>query len=82
MLRGLRVFVLGMALAGSTLAGVAVAAAQEPAKPVLPMEGDAAVLIILIKPDKTAEFESCDREAARKHLPRATSPCASSSLPA
>lgn len=59
MLRGLRVFVLGMALAGSTLAGVTVASAQEPpAKPVLPMEGDAAVIIILIKPDKTAEFET------------------------
>jgi hypothetical protein len=58
MLRGLRVFVLGMALAGTTLAGVTVASAQEPAKPVLPMEGDAAVLIILIKPDKTAEFEA------------------------
>ena len=58
MFRGLRVFVSGIALAGLTLAGAAVASAQEPAKPVLTLEGDATVMIVLIKPDKTADFES------------------------
>ncbi len=59
MLRGLQVFVSGIALAGFTLAGTAVASAQEakPA-PVMALEGDAAVITILIKPDKTADFES------------------------
>jgi len=58
MLRGLRVFVSGIALAGFTLAGTAVASAQEAAKPVLTLEGDATVMIVLIKPDKTADFEA------------------------
>jgi hypothetical protein len=62
MFRGLQVFVSGVALAVFTLAGAAVASAQEPAKepekPVLPMEGDAAVMIVLIKPDKAADFET------------------------
>ena len=58
MFRGLRGFVSGVALAGFTLAGAAVASAQEPAKPVLTLEGDATVMIVLIKPDKTADFES------------------------
>ena len=58
MFRGLRVFVSGIALAGFTLAGAAVASAQEPAKPVLTLEGDATVVIVLIKPDKTADFEA------------------------
>lgn len=58
MLRATRVVVASLALAGITLAGVSVASAQEAAKPVLPLDGDAAVLTILIKPDKTAEFES------------------------
>lgn len=58
MLRGLQVFVSGIALAGFTLAGTAVASAQEAAKPVLPLEGDASVMIVLIKPDKTADFEA------------------------
>lgn len=59
MLRRLQVFVSGIALAGFTLAGAAVASAQEakPA-PALPLEGDAAVITILIKADKTADFES------------------------
>ena len=59
MFRGLQVFVSGIALAGLTLAGAAVASAQEakPA-PVMALEGDAAVITILIKPDKTADFES------------------------
>ncbi len=60
MRRGLRVFVSGIALAAFTLAGAAVASAQEPAapaKPVLTLDGDAAVITFLIKPDKTADFE-------------------------
>lgn len=59
MFRGLQVFVSGIALAGFTLAGAAVASAQEakPA-PVMALDGDAAVITILIKPDKTADFES------------------------
>ena len=58
MLRGLQVFVSGIALAGFTLAGAAVASAQEPAKPVLTLDGEAAIVILLIKPDKTADFET------------------------
>jgi len=58
MFRGLQVFVSGIALAGFTLAGTAVASAQEAAKPVLTLEGDATVMIVLIKPDKTADFEA------------------------
>ena len=59
MLRGLQVFVSGIALAGFTLAGTAVASAQEakPA-PVMALDGDAAVVTVLIKADKTADFES------------------------
>ena len=60
MLRGLQVFVSGIALAGFTLAGAAVASAQDApaAKNVMELDGDAAVVTILIKPDKTADFES------------------------
>jgi hypothetical protein len=58
MLRGFQVFVSGIVLAGLTLAGAGVALAQEPAKPVLTLEGEAAIVILLIKPDKTADFES------------------------
>jgi hypothetical protein len=59
MLRVMQVFVSGIALAGFTLAGAAVASAQDaPAAPVMPLDGDAAVITILIKPDKTADFES------------------------
>lgn len=59
MRRGLQVFVSGIALAGFTLAGAAVASAQEakPA-PLLTLDGDASVITILIKADKTADFES------------------------
>jgi hypothetical protein len=48
----------GLVLVGSLTLGSGVAYAQEPAKPVLPLEGDAVVMTILIKPDKTADFES------------------------
>jgi len=59
MLRGLQVVVSGVALAGLTLAGAAVASAQEaPKGPVMALEGDAAVITILIKADKTADFDS------------------------
>jgi hypothetical protein len=58
MLRGVQVVVSGMAL-GALLGTASVAGAQDaPAKPVLPLEGDAVVMTILIKPDKTADFES------------------------
>ena len=58
MLRGFQVFVSGIALAGLTLAVAGVASAQEPAKPVLTLDGDAVVVIVLIKPDKAADFET------------------------
>jgi hypothetical protein len=62
MLRGFQVLVSGVVLAGLTLAGAGVASAQEPAKepakPVLTLDGDASVIIVLIKPDKTADFET------------------------
>jgi hypothetical protein len=58
MLRGFQVVVSGIVLAGLALAGAGVASAQEPAKPVLTLEGDATVIIVLIKPDKTADFET------------------------
>lgn len=59
MLRGFQVLVSGIVLAGLTLAGAGVASAQEaPPKPVLTLEGDATVIIVLIKPDKTADFET------------------------
>jgi hypothetical protein len=67
MLRGVQGVVSGMALAGVLFAGASNAAAQEPTptpaqpaaeeKPVLPLEGDAVVMTVLIKPDKTADFE-------------------------
>ena len=71
MFRGLQVFVSVVALAGFTLAGAAVASAQEakPA-PALTLEGDAAVMTIMIKADKTADFESVIakyREALEKN---------------
>jgi hypothetical protein len=50
--------VSGIALAGVSLAGASVARAQEPAKPVLTLDGDATMITMLIKPDKTAEFET------------------------
>jgi hypothetical protein len=60
MLRGLQIVVSGVVLAGFTLAGAALASAQETPKPppVMSLDGDAAVITILIKPDQTAAFES------------------------
>jgi hypothetical protein len=62
MRRGFQVLVSGIVLAGLTLAGAGVASAQEPAKepakPVLTLDGDAAIVILLIKPDKATDFEA------------------------
>lgn len=60
MLRGLKIVVSGVVLAGFTLAGAGLASAQETPKPppVMSLDGDAAVITILIKPDQTAAFES------------------------
>jgi hypothetical protein len=62
MLRGFQVLVSGIALAAFTLAAAGVASAQEPAKepakPVLTLEGDSAIVLLLIKGDKTADFEA------------------------
>ena len=58
MLRGVQVVVSGMALAGMLAAANVAQAQAAPAKPVLPLEGDAVVITMLIKPDKTADFES------------------------
>jgi hypothetical protein len=60
MLGGFQLFVSGVALVAVTLAGASTAAAQapaEPAKPVLTINSDAAIITLLIKPDKTADFE-------------------------
>jgi hypothetical protein len=68
---GLQVVVSGVALVAVTLAGASTAAAQtpantapqqpaapaEPTKPVLTINSDAAIITLLIKPDKTADFE-------------------------
>lgn len=62
MLRGFgltRSFVMGVALSLAMVAAPAFAQdAAQPAAPVLALEGDAATITVLIKPDKTAEFES------------------------
>ena len=61
MLRGLQVIVSGLVLTGFTLVAPSVVLAQDPAAkpaPVMLLEGDAAVIILLIKPEGTANFES------------------------
>lgn len=58
MLRGVQVVVSGMAVAGMLAVAGGAQAQEAPAKPVLPLEGDAVVMTVLIKPDKTADFES------------------------
>lgn len=55
-----RTFVMGLALVAATFVAVPAAAQeqpQEPQKPVLTLDGDAAVISILIKPDHVAGFE-------------------------
>jgi hypothetical protein len=63
-MQGFKVIVSGLALVAVTLAGASTAVAQEPAaapaepaKPVLTLNADAAIITMLIKPDKTADFE-------------------------
>src|SRR5687768_10286013 len=60
MFRGLQVVVSGIALAGFTLAGAAVASAQEVVMvaPVMSLDWDTVVFMILSNTDKTADFES------------------------
>jgi hypothetical protein len=63
MRRRLQVVVSGMAVVGVLLVAAPMAQAQEPtaaapAPPVLTLDGDAAIITILIKPDKTADFEA------------------------
>jgi hypothetical protein len=70
---GFQVLVSGVALVAVTLAGASTAVAQqppptpapagqpatpaEPSKPVLTINAEAAIVTLLIKPDKTADFE-------------------------
>ena len=70
---GFQVLVSGVALVAVTLAGASTAVAQqpppapapagqpaapvEPSKPVLTINSEAAIVTLLIKPDKTADFE-------------------------
>ena len=70
---GFKVFVSGFALVAVTFAGASTATAQEPApapaaqqppaapaepaKPRFTLSGEAAIVTMLIKPDKTADFE-------------------------
>ncbi len=62
MLRGfgmMRSFVMGVALSLAMVAAPAFAQdAAQPAAPVLALDGDAATMTVLIKPDKTADFEA------------------------
>jgi hypothetical protein len=58
MRRGLHGLLVGVGLTGFVLMGATGASAQEPAKPVLTLDGDAAMMTILIKPDKTGDFET------------------------
>ena len=53
-----RSFVMGVALSAVMIAAPAFAQDAAPAAPVLALDGDAATITVLIKPDKTAEFES------------------------
>jgi hypothetical protein len=52
-----RSFVMGAALAAVLFIGGPAFAQDPPAAPVLALEGDAATITVLIKPDKTADFE-------------------------
>jgi hypothetical protein len=53
-----RSFVMGAALTVVMAAAPAFAQDAAPAAPVLTLDGDAATITVLIKPDKTAEFEA------------------------
>jgi hypothetical protein len=52
-----RSFVMGAALAAVLFIGGPAFAQDAPAAPVLALDGDAATITVLIKPDKTADFE-------------------------
>jgi hypothetical protein len=54
----MQILITGIVLAASTLAGATGASAQEPEKKVLTLDGDRTLVIVLIKPDKTADFEA------------------------
>jgi hypothetical protein len=53
-----RSFVMGAALTVVMVAAPAFAQDAAPAAPVLTLDGDAATITVLIKPDKTADFEA------------------------
>lgn len=53
-----RSLVMGAAFAVALAAAPAFAQDAAPAAPVLALDGDAATITVLIKPDKTAEFEA------------------------
>jgi hypothetical protein len=53
-----RAFVMGAALTVVMVAAPAFAQDAAPAAPVLALDGDAATITVLIKPDKTADFEA------------------------
>jgi hypothetical protein len=53
-----RSFVMGAALTVAMAAAPAFAQDAAPAAPVLTLDGDAATITVLIKPDKTADFEA------------------------
>jgi hypothetical protein len=52
-----RSFVMGAVLAAVLFIGGPAFAQDAPAAPVLALDGDAATITVLIKPDKTADFE-------------------------
>lgn len=52
--RAIGALVIGLGLGAAAWAGQQ---GQEPAKPVLTLEGKASLITVLIKPDKTADFE-------------------------
>jgi hypothetical protein len=55
----MRSFVMGVALSLAMVAAPAFAQdAAQPAAPVLALDGDAVTMTVLIKPDKTADFEA------------------------
>jgi hypothetical protein len=62
MFRGFQISASALAVAAVMLVGSTAAYAQEPTAapkaPVLTLDGDAAIVTILIKPDKTADFEA------------------------
>ena len=59
MLRGVQVCMSGVALIGMLALGATVAQAQDaPKPPTLTLDGDVVMITVVIKPDKTADFDS------------------------